>query len=247
MTNADTPCALITGSAKRLGAELARALHALGHDVVIHYRESNESAAILCAELEARRTGSTLCLQADLADLDQLPVLIDKTLNRFGRLDVLINNASSFFPTPIGATTAAHWQDLFSSNAQAPFFLSQAAANALRESRGCIVNLIDLYARQPLPGHTVYCMAKSALAMMTLAMAQELAPDIRVNGVAPGAILWPEFGKDEKHQAAILAHTPLARVGTPQDIVKAVRFLVCDAPFVKGQILSIDGGRALQL
>ena len=201
----------------------------------------------LHAELERSRPGSTLPIQADLADLTQPERIVDACVARFGRLDALVNNASSFFPTPIGSVTAAQWDDLFNSNARAPLFLAQAAAPALRSMRGAIVNLIDIYAQRPLPGHPVYCMAKAALAMMTLALAQELAPEIRVNGVAPGAVLWPESGKAHPDQSKLIAHTPLQRIGSPQDVATAVLFLLRDATFTTGQIIAVDGGRSIAI
>ena len=241
----DTPVILITGSARRVGAAIARHLHGAGYDIVIHHRSATAEAQALVAELDGRRPGSTLRLQAELSDIEALPALVDHVVARFGRLDVLVNNASGFYPTPVGTTSVAQWNELFASNAQAPYFLSQAAAPQLRARQGCILNLLDLYASSPLAGHPVYCMAKAALAMMTLALAKELAPDIRVNGVAPGAVLWPEAGKPAEDQRAMIARTPLQRAGTPQDIAQAALFLIRDAPFVTGQILHVDGGRSI--
>jgi pteridine reductase len=184
-------------------------------------------------------------MQAELADIAGLPHIVDKCTARFGRLDALVNNASAFFPTPIGTVTAAQWDDLFTGNARAPLFLAQAAAPALRAARGAIVNIVDIYAQRPLPGHAVYCMAKAALAMMTLALARELAPEVRVNGVAPGAVLWPESGKAYADQTDLIARTPLQRTGAPEDVAGAVLFLLRDAKFTTGQILAVDGGRSL--
>lgn len=239
------PVALVTGAAKRVGAAIVRHLHAAGYDVALHYRSSESDALSLYQELENARSGSMLCLCQDLADIPRLPDLVSSTVAKFGRLDAVINNASAFYSTPVGTTDLAQWHELFASNAQAPFFLSQAAAPHLRSSRGCIVNLADLYAQRPLAGHTVYCMAKAALTMMTLSLAKELAPEVRVNAIAPGAVLWPESGKSATEQEAMIARTPLQRAGTPEDICRAVLFLLRDAPFITGQILRIDGGRSL--
>jgi len=243
----ESPVALITGGAKRVGAQIARSLHAAGYDLALHCRRSVAEAAELAAELEALRPGSTLILQAELAELDALHALVDTTLARYGRLDALVNNASAFYPTPVGSATAAQWNELFASNAQAPFFLAQAAVPALRESRGAIVNLVDVYAERPLAKHPIYCMAKAALAAMTRSLALDLGPDIRVNGVAPGAVMWPSDGKPYDDQQAMLARTPLRRAGSPQDVAGAVLWLLRDAPFVTGQIIRIDGGRSLSI
>jgi pteridine reductase len=245
MTHCIAPVVMITGGAKRVGAAIARHLHTHGYDIVIHYRHSEGDALALQAELEQARPHSTLCVSAELADIERLPDLVDTALSRFGRLDALINNASGFFPTPVGETGVEHWNTLFASNAQAPYFLSQAAAPHLRRQQGCILNLVDLYATQPLRGHTVYCMAKAALSMMTLSLARELAPEVRVNSIAPGAVLWPESGKSTAEQDAMIARTPLKRAGSPEDIAKAALFLLRDAPFVTGQILRVDGGRSI--
>lgn len=243
----DRPVALITGAGRRVGAVTARTLHAAGYDLALHYRQSADDARALADELERQRGGSTLLLQAELADLPALPALIEQLLAHYGRLDALVNNASAFFPTPLGTATPAQWDALFASNAQAPFFLSQAAIPALREAHGGIVNLVDIYAERPLAQHTVYCMAKAALAAMTRSLALELAPQVRVNGVAPGAVLWPSDGKPYADQQAMLARTPLQRAGTPDDVAGAVLWLLRDAPYVTGQIIRVDGGRSLSL
>jgi len=240
------PVALITGAAKRIGAAIARRLHAAGFDVALHYRGSAADMRALAAELEQDRTNSTLVLQADLAEFDRLPELIARTVGRFGRLDALVNNASAFRPTPLGDATPADWDDLFAANARAPFFLSQAAAPHLKAARGAIVNLADIYAERPLRDHAIYGMAKAALAMATKSLALELGPEVRVNAVAPGAILWPEAGADEARQRALLARTPLARLGTPEEIAEAVRWLLQEARYTTGQILRVDGGRLLE-
>ena len=241
------PVALITGSARRVGAVIARSLHAAGYDLALHHRRSASEASALQAELELARPGSTLVLQADLSEFDRLPELIAQTIGRFGRLDALVNNASAFYPTPIGVATPAMWDDLFAANARAPFFLSQAAVPHLKASRGAIVNLVDIYAERPLKHHTVYVMAKAALAMMTMSLARELGPEIRVNGVAPGAVLWPDQGKSEREKTALLESTALQRAGAPEDVAEAVRWLLQDARYTTGQIIRVDGGRALNM
>lgn len=245
MDTGHPPVALVTGAARRVGATIARTLHAAGYDLALHYRHSAGDADALIAELEHARPGSTLGVQADLADLSRLPALVDEVTARFGRLDALVNNASAFHPTPIGSATPAQWNELFASNAQAPFFLVQAAWPALRESRGAVVNLVDIYAERALPEHPIYVMAKAALAAMTRTLAQDLAPEVRINGVAPGAVMWPAGGKDYADREALLARTPLQRAGTPEDVASAVLWLLRDAPFVTGQIIRVDGGRTL--
>lgn len=239
------PVALVTGSARRLGAATVRRLHAEGFQVAIHCHTSRAQADALARELEEARPGSTLVLQADLAQFDRLPELVAGTVGRFGRLDGLVNNASAFFPTPVGDTTPAQWDTLLASNARAPFFLAQAAAVHLRQSRGAIVNMVDLYAERPLAGHTVYCMAKAALLAMTRSLALELAPQVRVNAVSPGAILWPEEGGEDEARRDMLERTPLDRTGTPEEIASAVHWLLREATYSTGQILYLDGGRRL--
>jgi len=241
------PVALVTGAARRVGAAIARRLHASGHDLVLHHRASPAEAAALAAELEAIRPGSALVVQAELGDIAVLPGLVDAAIARFGRLDALVNNASAFHPTPIGQASEADWNALFDSNAKGPFFLAQAAAAELRARGGGIVNLVDVYAERPLRGHTLYCMAKAANAMLVKSLALELGPEVRVNGIAPGAILWPEAGKSEAAKQAMLAKTALQRVGAPEDIAEAVRWLLQDARYTTGQVLAVDGGRLLNL
>jgi pteridine reductase len=242
---ATRPVAMITGAAKRVGAVIARNLHAAGYDLVLHHRDSGLEMASLVASLEAERPRSTLVVRAELGDADELSLLVADAVARFDRLDALVNNASAFYPTPIGQTRSTQWDELFASNAKAPFFLSQAAAPHLRLSRGAIVNLIDIYAERPLAQHTVYCMAKAALAMLTLSLAKELGPEVRVNGVAPGAVLWPESGKAYADQQELIARTALQRPGSPDDVAEAVRWLLVDARYTTGQIVRVDGGRAL--
>jgi pteridine reductase len=243
----ERPVALVTGAGKRVGAVIARTLHAAGYDLALHYRRSATEAELLAASLERQRSDSTCTLQAELADLDALPDVVQRVLTRYGRLDALVNNASAFYPTPVGSATATQWNELFASNAQAPFFLAQAAVPALRESRGCIINLVDIYAERPLANHPLYCMAKAALAAMTRSLALDLGPDVRVNGVAPGAVMWPSDGKSYDDQQAMLARTPLQRAGSPEDVAGAVLWLLRDAPFVTGQIIRVDGGRTLSV
>ncbi|MDE3210571.1 MAG: pteridine reductase [Pseudomonadota bacterium] len=243
----ERPVALITGGGRRVGAVIARTLHAAGYDLALHHRHSADEARALADALERQRAGSTLLLRAELAELATLPPMVEQVLARYGRLDALVNNASAFYPTPLDTATPAQWNDLFASNAQAPFFLCQAAIPALRQACGAIVNLLDIYAERPLAHHTVYCMAKAALGAMTRSLALELGPDVRVNGVAPGAVLWPGEGKPYDDRQALLARTPLARAGTPEDVAGAVLWLLRDAPFVTGQTIRIDGGRTLSV
>ena len=251
MDSTPRPVALVTGAARRIGAAIARRLHADGYALSLHYRGSHAEMAALAAELNALRAGSVIAVQAELAAFDRLPELVARTVGRFGRLDALVNNASAFYPTPVGSVTPAQWDDLFASNARAPFFLSQAAAPHLKAAGGGIVNLADIHGEPPLAGHGVYCMAKAALLMLTKSLALDLAPEVRVNAIAPGAILWPEHadnstGKDAAAQAALLARTPLARTGTPEDIAAAVAWLLGDGSgYVTGQTLHVDGGRGL--
>ncbi|MGN6093577.1 MAG: pteridine reductase [Luteibacter jiangsuensis] len=242
-----SPVVLVTGGARRVGAAIVRRLHAAGCSVAIHYRHSGADAEALARELDAVRAGSVATFPAALDDDTALHPLIEAVVQRFGRLDGLVNNASAFYPTPIGETTSAHWDDLFSANARAPFFLAQAAAPALRAAGGAIVSIVDIYAERPLAGHTVYSMAKAALAMLTLSLAKELAPEVRVNAVAPGAILWPASGKPEEAAESLIAKTPLGRKGEPEDVAEAVRWLLLDARYTTGQVVRVDGGRALTI
>lgn len=238
--------ALITGAAARIGAEIARTLHAHGMDLALHYRSSAADAQALQMELETHRPGSVLLVQADLTDTAALPRLIERVASFRQRLDILVNNASSFYPTPLDTATEAQWDDLFGSNLKGPFFLAQAAAPLLRASAGAIVNLVDIHAERPLADHPLYCMAKAGNAMMVRALARDLGPAVRVNGVAPGAILWPEQGKDDDAQRDILTRTALGRPGTPADVARTVLFLVRDADYITGQIINVDGGRTVQ-
>lgn len=239
------PIALVTGAARRLGAAIARRLHAAGYDLALHYRHSAADMAALVAQLEAERPGSAFALQADLAEYDRLPELVAHTLGRYGRLDALVNNASAFSPTPLGTITPADWDAQFLINARAPLILAQAAAPHLKTARGAIVNLVDIYAERPLRDHVVYCMSKAALVAATRSLALELAPEVRVNAIAPGAILWPEEGKAEAAKSALLARTPLARTGSEDDIAEAVLWLLQGAGYTTGHVLPVEGGRLL--
>jgi pteridine reductase len=237
--------ALVTGAAKRIGACIAQALHDAGANVAVHYFRSSEPADALAAELNAARADSALAIGADLRDRVALEQLVAELVARTSRLDVLVNNASSFYPTPLGSITEEQWSDLIDSNLKAPLFLSQAALPHLRASKGCIVNIVDVHSQRPLKHHAVYGPAKAGLAMLTRSLAKDLGPDIRVNGVSPGAILWPESGLEERIQRNIIREIALKRAGEPEDIAAAVLFLVRDAPYVTGQIIAVDGGRSL--
>ena len=245
--NSHPKTVLITGAAARIGAEIARTLHAAGMNIVIHYRSSAEPAQALCEQLNTLRDNSAAILQADLLKTGTLDDLVEKATEIWGGLDVLINNASSFYPTPVGKITEAHWDDLMGSNLKAPIFLSQAATPYLQKSQGCIINIVDIHGFRPMKEHPVYCAAKAGLAMITQSLAKELGPDIRVNGVAPGAIMWPSTELDLKVQASILERTALKRQGSPEDIAKTVRFLVMDGGYITGQVISVDGGRSLNI
>src|SRR5687768_13680000 len=240
---------LVTGAARRIGAAIARKLHAAGANVVLHCHRSRADAEHLRDQLNDERGASCAVVQADLLDLRAFPGLVEDAARAFGRLDALVNNASSFYPTPFGTIGEDEWTDLVGSNLRAPLFLSQAAAPLLRESRGAIVNLVDIHAERPLKDFVVYSVAKAGLAGLTRALALELGPDVRVNGVAPGAILWPDgdqhFAASEKGR--ITAQTPLKRIGEPEDVAGAVKYLLFDAPFVTGQVLAVDGGRGIHL
>jgi len=238
---------LITGGARRVGAVVARHLHAQGMRIAIHYRNSAKDAQALCDELNHKRANSAIAMAADLNDIAALPQIINTVQMTWGQLDVLINNASSFYPTPLGTVNEKQWDDLFASNLKAPFFLAQAAAPLLTKQQGCIINMVDIRARQPLKDFSVYCTAKAGLVMLTRSLAKELAPAVRVNGIAPGVVLWPDDEQevDEATRNRILARTPLKRAGTPHDIAKAVDFLVNHGDYLTGEIIAVDGGRSL--
>ena len=237
--------ALVTGGARRVGAAIVRALHAAGMTVVIHANRSVDEAGRLRDALNAVRPASADAVRCDLGNTAELGPLVEHLLARHGRLDALVNNASGFHRTPVGSTSEAQWDDLLGSNLKAPFFLCQAAAPALKRQRGCIVNLVDIHARKPMRDYAAYCAAKAGLAMLTLALAKDLGPEVRVNGVAPGAILWPEAAMDPRVQDEIVATTSLKRVGEPADVARTVLFLVRDAPYITGQIIAVDGGRSI--
>lgn len=243
--NLDGRTALVTGAARRIGAGIARALHAAGAVVIVHYHASRRDAETLCAELNRMRPESAHAIGQDLLDTARLPLLIDSVLDRTGRLDILVNNASSFYPTLVGAIDEAQWTDLVGTNLKAPLFLSQAAVPSLRMHGGAIINLIDIHARRPLRAHPVYCAAKAGLAMLTRSLARELGPDVRVNGIAPGSILWPEAGLDESVASQIVRETALRRQGTVEDIGDCAVYLARDAVYVTGEIITVDGGRSL--
>jgi len=243
--NLNGKVALITGAARRIGAAIATTLHRNGANIAVHYRKSSADAEALVERLNTERPDSAALFQADLNDTEALPSLVEKVIAWHGTLDVLVNNASSFYPTPPGEVTEAQWDDLVGSNLKAPLFLSQAALPALRETRGAIINLIDVHAQRPLRNHAVYGSAKAGLAMLTRSLAKDLAPEIRVNGVSPGAILWPENGMDDATRDSILKQIPLARAGQPEDIAGCVLYLVKDATYVTGQIIAVDGGRSI--
>lgn len=241
-------CALVTGGARRVGAAIVRRLHAAGARVVVHCHRSRDAAEALVAELNAARAGSAVVAAADLLDIAALPGLVQQALAAFGRLDLLVNNASSFYPTPVDAIDEAQWLDLIGTNLKAPLFLARAAAPALRERGGAIINIIDIHAERPMRGHVIYNAAKGGLAALTRALALDLGPQVRVNGVSPGAIVWPEAGawEDPAERADILRRTILGRTGEPGDIAGAVLYLA-GAPYVTGQILAVDGGRSIVL
>jgi pteridine reductase len=236
---------LVTGGSRRIGAQIARTLHAAGARILVHYRSSTAAAKELGAELNAARAGSAALIAADLQQDEAPERLIAAAVGHFGRLDALINNASTFYPTPVGKITRAAWDDLIGSNLRAPLFLAQAAAPHLAEQRGVIINVIDIHGLRPLKGYPVYSIAKAGLAMLTRSLARELGPDIRVNGIAPGPVLWAEHDLDDSMKREIIAKTALKRVGNPQDIARTALFLIRDAPYITGQIIAVDGGRSI--
>ncbi len=240
---------LITGGAKRVGAAICRRLHAAGANLVIHYHQSATDARALQAELNSLRAGSAMLIQADLLDCTSFSNIISTTINHYGRLDALVNNASSFFATPIGSINEDSWLNLIGTNLKAPLFLAQAAAAELRRQNGCIVNISDIHAERPMKSYVVYSIAKAGLDGLTKSLARELGPEIRVNGIAPGPILWPEDTNqiDEVSRQRIISHTILKQAGNPDDIAQAVHYLIANAPYVTGQVINVDGGRSVKL
>lgn len=240
---------LVTGGAKRVGAAICRRLHGAGANIAIHCRHSRAQADALCHDLLVQRPHSAAVFEADLLEDASLAPMVQAVVTRFGQLDGLVNNASSFYATPLDAVDAEQWQDLMGTNLRAPLFLAQAAATELRRRRGAIVNIVDIHAERPMSGHLVYSVAKAGLVALTKGLAQELAPQVRVNAVAPGVIIWPESGSltDMQEQRRIVAHTLLKREGSPEDIARTVQFLIADAPYITGQILAVDGGRSVNL
>lgn len=245
MSSLQGKVALITGGAHRIGATTTRMLHAEGMNIIVHYRSSRDAAQALQEELNARRENSIVLIQADLHETAKITEMVREASKAWGRLDVVVNNASSFYPTPIGQIDEKVWDDLIGSNLKAPLFLSQAAAPHLKASHGCIVNIVDIHADRPLKNHTVYSVAKAGLVMLTKSLARELGPEVRVNAVAPGAILWPEREIDDVTKKRIISGTALKRQGQPEDIARAVRFLIKHADYMSGQVLTVDGGRTL--
>lgn len=248
-SNLENKVVLITGGAKRVGAAICRELHAHGAQLMIHYNTSIQEARALQAELNLQRANSVAIIQGDLLNTAVLPSLVGETVQHFGKLDVLINNASTYYPTEIGHINEENWQDLMGSNLKAPMFLAQAAAAELRKNHGCIINITDMHIERPKKGYIVYSVAKAGLVTLTKSLAQELSPEVRVNAVAPGPVQWPENNPqfDEVYRQRVISQTLLKRIGEPQDIAKAVKFLVVDAPFITGHVLAVDGGRSLNL
>lgn len=236
---------LITGSAKRVGAACARLLHAEGCNIFLHYRSSKKDAKILCDELNQQRSGSARLVRADLLLMNELEALAEKVKGEWGGLDVLVNNASAFFPTSIAEVTEQQWNELLGSNLKAPFFLTRALSESLAQRAGCVINIADIHAERGLKGYSVYSIAKAALVAMTTILAKELAPHVRVNAVSPGAIIWPEKELSDREKQKIISLTALQREGSPDDIARAVRFLIKDAGYITGQIIKVDGGRNL--
>jgi pteridine reductase len=237
--------ALVTGAARRVGAAIARALHGAGANLVLHYRSSADEALALEQELNAARATSAKRVECDLLEVARLPALVQAAADTFGRLDLVVNNASTFYPTPVGDITTLDWDDLIGTNLRAPLFLAQAAGTLLKETHGLIVNIADIHGIRPLRRYPVYSIAKAGLIMLTRSLARELGPAIRVNAIAPGPILWPEDGIDTVLQKEIVDRTALKRIGSPEDVARACLFFATEAPYVTGQVLAVDGGRSI--
>ncbi len=240
---------LITGGAKRVGAAICRSLHAEGYTMMIHYKSSFHEAQALQAELNLHRADSAAIVHGDLLDIENIPKLVSATISQFGRLDVLINNASTYYASELGDIDESKWHDLMGSNLKAPLFLSQAAATELRKNHGCIVNITDMHVERPKKGYIIYSVAKAGLVTLTKSLAHELSPEVRVNAVAPGPVQWPESNPqfDEVYRQRVINQTLLKRVGEAEDVAKAVKFLIADAPFITGHVLAVDGGRSINL
>jgi len=246
--------ALVTGAAKRIGAEIARQLHKENFNLVIHYHQSEKAARELVHELNERRENSAICIAADLNNLTEVNSLATQAQAHWQRIDLLVNNASSFYPTPIGDASEDDWNNLMNSNLKAPFFLAQALAKNLGEQHGCIINIADIYADKPLKKHSIYSIAKAGNLMLTKTLAQELAPLVRVNGIAPGAILWPDDAHkkpedrlSDDNKEKMLAKIPLQQRGQAQDIARTILFLAQQAPYITGQVITVDGGRSITI
>jgi pteridine reductase len=236
---------LVTGAARRVGAAIVRSMHGAGANVIIHFRSSSEAAGALAHELNDTRPGSALLAECDLLDISQLPTLVATAVNGFGGLDILVNNASTFYPTPMGDITPSDWDDLLGTNLKAPLFLSQAASTALRINCGLILNIADIHGMRPLGRHAVYSVAKAGLIMLTKALAREMGPQVRVNAIAPGPVMWPEDGMDSHLKEIIVEKTALKKPGSTEDVARAALFFATQAPYVTGQILAVDGGRSV--
>lgn len=238
---------LITGGAKRIGRQMAITLHQAGHDIIVHYRSSAGAANTLVTDLNAKRANSAVALQGELLDIRAIPRLVAQAVNAFGRLDVLINNASTFYPTPIEIIEEDFWNDLVGSNLKAPAFMVKACVQHLRKNNGCIINIVDIHARRPMANHPIYCSAKAGLEMLTKSLARDLAPNIRVNAVSPGAILWPENANGMAAQEDVLKQIPMGRMGKPEDVAKLAQFLIDEADYITGQVIAVDGGRSVMI
>ena len=245
MHDGSNQVALVTGAAKRIGAEIVRKLHAQGMRVILHYNRSENAAKKIIDELNSIRADSATAIPFNLMDVERLDMLADQAASVWGRLDLLVNNASTFYPTPIEDISVKQWDDLINVNLQAPLFLSQSCAKYLQKQHGCIVNIVDIHSDRPLKGYTIYCIAKAGLGMLTKSLARELAPNIRVNGISPGAIMWPEVEDYEPMHQEIIERTALKREGNPADIADTVWFLTSMADYITGQIIAVDGGRTL--